>query len=660
MANSRIKSDLLVDPVRIYIVVVTFLVIVMFLIGRLWYLQILNGKNFSIASERNRMREVPISAPRGIFFDRHGETLLSNRPFFDLVVIPQFLQEPQKTLAIIGELFNMKPEHLEKKIQDAIKSGVPKFAPVRLKRNLSMHEVAIVESNKFFLPGVDVEIAPRRDYTRNESAHLLGYLGEITSKEFEQLANMSRDNPYQKNSVIGKMGAERKFETLLHGSEGKEYLQVDAYGRLQPNSDLDFGLYPKQESQRGMDVFLTVDSTLQSVAMESFRNKNGAVVALDPRSGEILAYVSNPNFELTLYQDGLSNEDWQNLQTNPFKPLLDKVTGGAYPPGSTYKMLVGLAALEEGLITPEKSFFCGGSYTLGSKTWGCHKKTGHGSVNVSRALEVSCDVFFYQTGNLLGVDRLSKWASLFGFGEKTNLDLNMELPGLNPTKEWKLRTKGIPWTPGDNINLSIGQGFNLTTPLQVANLFAAIGTKGYLYKPYLLKKVVNHQGTIVREESPKLIRKIALKEQAIQPILKGVYDVVNGPSGTGKKAQVPGFSVSGKTGTAQTSVLRKAKDQEDISFLEKDHAWFGAFSPSENPEIVVVVLSEYDGQGGGSQAAPIAQKVIEAYWRKKEPEKFALAQSGTSVKKVRPILPPTATPVPNPEPNPGVREGANQ
>lgn len=611
-----------VDAKRLYIALIIFFLLQGGLALRLWYLQVLKGKDFAVASERNRVREVTKPAPRGLIYDRSGLVMLANRPFFDLVIIPQYLQDPEKTLAIVADLFHIPLDAIQRRLTET--QGIPHFIPRRIKRNLTLHEVAMVESNKFFLPGVDVDIAPRRDYGRNESAHLFGYLGEVTSKELDALNAQSKDNPYRIGSIVGKQGVEKKFERYLKGVEGKEHLQVDAFGRLQSTGSLDTSVYGRSQARRGSDIYLTVDSHLQKAATEAFRNKNGALVAINPQTGEILAYVSHPNFNLALYQDGLSSEDWQQLITNPFKPLLDKVTGGAYPPGSTYKIITALAALEENVVGPDRAFFCNGAFTLGSGRWRCYKKEGHGWVNMRRALEVSCDVYFYQLGNLLGAQRMAKWSRLFGLGEKTGLDVNLEAAGIVPTPEWKLKNKGAPWTQGDTINASIGQGFNLTTPLQVVNMFAAMANGGRLYRPYILKKIVDDAGKTIGEEQPYLVRKIPMNPRNMELINRALFDVVQG-SGTGQKARVPGFAVAGKTGTSQTSALRKAKEMEDVGFMLRDHAWFAASSSlttRDPPEITVVAISEYDGQGGGSQAAPIVQKVIEAYWRAKYPDKF--------------------------------------
>jgi penicillin-binding protein 2 len=557
MLDNRSKQESVSDPNRRNIIITCFLGVSAAITARLWYLQIIKGSDFSVASARNRVREITRPAPRGLIYDRYSKILLSNRLFFDLIVIPQYLQNRPKTLAIVSDLFHIPLDQIERKLSES--QSNPKFVPVRIKRNLSLHEVATLESNKFFLPGVDVDSAPRRDYLGNESAHLFGYLGEVTSKELDILNSQVSNYQYRVGSIIGKTGIERKYERYLRGGEGREALLVDALGRLQADSSLEISMNLSRPRQRGNDVHLTIDSDLQNVASEAFRNKNGAVCAMDPNNGDILVYLSNPNYKLSIYQDGLTMEDWQTLRSNPFKPLLDKVTGGAYPPGSTYKIIVAIAALEEGVVTPDRKFNCPGYFVLGNGRWKCWKHTGHGHVNLSSALELSCDVYFYNIGNLIGIDRISKWGRLFGLGERTGLDLNMELPGISPSTEWKLRSKGLPWLSGDTINASIGQGFNLCTPIQILNAFAAVGNGGTLFKPRFLKKIVDSKGKTIFEEKQNVIRKIKLNPANLAIVKKGLQDVVEGTNGTAKRAKVEGFTVSGKTGTAQTSALKFTK-----------------------------------------------------------------------------------------------------
>ncbi len=391
MGDIRSKQEIISDPKRRNIIFSSFFGLTAAITARLWYLQILRGDDFSIAAMRNRIREITRPAPRGLIYDTQGKVLLSNRLFFDLIIIPQYLQNKEKTISILSNLFHIPQAVIEKKLFES--QANPKFVPVRIKRNLSLHEVATLESNKFFLPGVDVDSAPRRDYLGNEAAHLFGYLGEVTLKELDILNSISPNYQYRVGSIIGKTGVEKKYERYLRGGEGKDALLVDALGRLQVDSDYNFALNMSKPAERGNDVHLTIDSDLQNVAMDAFRNKNGAVCVMDPQSGAILAYLSSPNYKLSIYQDGLTFNDWQMLRSNPFKPLLDKVTGGAYPPGSTFKIMTAIAALQEGVVSIERKFNCPGYFILGNGRWKCWQHKGHGSVNLPQALEKSCDVY---------------------------------------------------------------------------------------------------------------------------------------------------------------------------------------------------------------------------------------------------------------------------
>lgn len=618
MLDDHAKLETISDPKRRNAILYIFYSLSAIFLARLWYLQILKGRDFSIAAMRNRIREVIQLPPRGIIYDASNKPLLSNQLFYDLIIIPQYLQNKEKTLAMVSNLFHIPEKILEKKINETRTN--PKFVPISIKKNLSFHEVATLESVKFFLPGVEITSVPRRDYNGNESAHLFGYLSEVTPKDLDILNSQNPSDPYHVGSIIGKTGIESKYEKYLRGQEGKDILLVDAFGRLQTETDYNFVADKDIPAEKGNDIYLTIDGDLQNAAQDAFRNKNGALCALDPRSGAILAYISNPNFKLSVYQDGLTANDWQILRANPFKPLLDKVTGGAYPPGSTFKTVVSIAALEEGIITQDTKINCPGYFMLGNHEWKCDKHTGHGVLNLPQAIAMSCDVYFFTVGKMMGIDRITKWAKLFGLGEKTGLDLNMELPGIVPSTDWKLRTKGVPWTGGDTINSSIGQGFNLYTPIQILNMMAAVGNGGNLYKPYLLEKVLDRSGKVIFEEKPTLIRKINMNPLNWEAVKKGLQGAIM-PGGTAVKAQVKGFSVSGKTGTAQNSTLKatKGKSRDDIPFQTLDHAWFTGYSsknPEDIPQIAIVVFSEYDGGFGGQNAAPIAQKVIEAYWKK--------------------------------------------
>jgi len=617
--TDQIHKDSIVDPKRRNLILMGFSGLTLGIIARLGYLQLLNGKHFQVASLRNRMREALIPAPRGLIYDRSGQLLISNKMFYDLVVTPQYLQKREKTVSIISKLFNLSEDTILNKLSES--RYAPKFLPITIKRNLTVHEVILLESNKFFLPGVSISSETRRDYKGNESAHLFGYISEITAKELEVLNVRNTKHPYQPSFTIGKSGIEKKCEAHLRGEEGKEVRLVDAFGRLQSTS---FESDIQKQFIKGHNVYLTIDKDLQAEAEKLFANKNGAVCAINPQTGAILAYLSNPNYNLSLYQDGLTVSHWQSLRSNPFHPLLDKVTGGAYPPGSVFKVIPALAALEQGIITSSTRFTCPGYFNLGSQRWKCWNHYGHGSMNLVDAIMQSCDVFFYNISHQLGIDPITKWARMFGLGERTGLELNMDIRGVVPSQEWKLQTKSAHWQQGDTINAGFGQGYNTTTPLQILNLFACLSNGGKLYRPYLVDRIVDHKNKLVEKSEPFLVRNLNINPSHLALVKQGLYNVIQAPRGTAKLARVKGFSVSGKTGTAQNSALKLTKgfDKSELDFQLLDHAWFVGYTPSENPEIAVVVFSEFEGGGGGRNAAPIAQGIFETYYRKKFPEKF--------------------------------------
>ncbi len=588
------------------------------LLFRLWYIQIYQGDYYREVSERNRVRKIEIPAPRGIIYDRRGEVVLGNSPFYDLVYIPQYIQDRDTSFKILSRLLHVPPHRFETRLEMA--QGQPKFLPITLKRNLSQHEVSIIEANKIFLPGIEVRVAPRRDYGPNLPAHLIGYLKEIDPEGLEKMNQSAGDNPYLIGDLVGKQGIEQRWEGYLRGKRGYRLIQVDAFGRQTQGFEENGWQFPSVPAIPGSDLELTIDKELQRVTQDAFNGKNGSVVVLNPKNGEILSAVSEPGYDPKAMQNGLSPEDWRRLQEDPFKPFLDKTTGGEFPPGSVYKAVVALAALEEGIVDPNKTFFCPGHFTLGNRLFYCHERHGHGTVNMLKALMKSCDVYFYQVGVELGVDRIAKYAKALGLGQILGVGLNMERPGLIPTSAWKLLVHRFPWAAGDTPNVSIGQGYNLMTPIQMANLYATIANGGKVWKPFVVNRVTNHVGETIYEHQPDLIHQVTeIKPETFQIVRNALTAVVMDPQGTGKNAQVPGVTVAGKTGSVQVVSLKKNRNQGDVSMSWKEHAMFAAFSPAEDAEIAVAIVSQNDSVGGGGRsAAPIAGKIIAAYWRLKE------------------------------------------
>ncbi len=601
---------------------------------RLWHLQIYKGDFYRKISENNRIRRIEIPAQRGLIYDRNGKIVLGNRPFFDLVFVPQYLKNRETTLKILSNLLQVPQGNFESMLR--ANSGRPKFLPVTLKRNLSIHEVSIIESNKVFLPGIEVNLAPRRDYDDDTPAHIVGYMGEISAKELRERNEQSPDNPYFPGDLVGKQGLESRWEHILRGERGYRYIQVDALGRQSVLTEQNTWELPVKPAIPGADLTLTIDYELQQVASSAFKGKYGAVVVLNPQNGQILAMISSPNYNPNIYQDGLSVDKWQALLADPYKPLFDKTTGGTFMPGSVYKPVVALAALSEGLIHSNTTHHCNGALEMGKDVFHCYLRTGHGRMNLRQALYRSCDVFFYNMGIELGVDRIGKYAKALGLGEKLGVSLNKEDPGNIPTNARTL---------GDTPPISIGQGANLLTPMQIASLYAIIANGGKIWRPYLVSKVTNFMGETILEQKPELLSEVKLIKPEhfalMRDILRGV---VMEPGGTGRNAQVPGVTIAGKTGSVQVVSLKKNRNQNsEVSMRWREHAIFAAFSPAEESpekaEIALVVLSENDRVGGGgTSAAPVAQKIIAAYWQQKKTRAENISKNSREVNDKETVL----------------------
>lgn len=619
MLRSKKRSENPIDNARYFWGGVFIVFVFSVLLVRIWYLQIYKYPYYSRISENNRVRRIDIPSARGAIYDRSGKLILGNRPFYDLVVIPQYLKDVDTTLTILSNLLHLSFEDLQKDMRRV--RGQAKFIPVLLKANLSLDEVALIESQKPYLPGVDISIAPRRDYKEDSPPHLLGYIGEISSESLENLNEIEKENPYSMGDLVGKQGLELQWESLLRGKRGFKYIQVDALGRQSEVSENLGWKFEERPAEPGADLTLTIDSNLQRVAMEAFQGKQGAVIAMNPQNGEIYALVSAPGFDPAMYQEGISYEKWQALIQDPFKPLFDKTTGGTFPPASAYKTIVAMAALEEGIITPQSKYNCRGVFTLGNQPFRCHKRIGHGPLNLSEALMLSCDVYFYHLGVELGMDRIAKYAKAFGFGEELGLKLNKEQAGVIPTVDWWKRHFGSSPNKGDVPSLAIGQGANSVTPLQIASMYASIANGGKVWRPYLVRKATDPLGETVHEGKPELIRQIKIiKPRTFQFMRDYLLKVVSSPRGTGRRARVKGVTVAGKTSTAQVVSLNKnAKNSKSTKMQWLEHAIFAAFSPVEKAEIVVVVVSENDLIGmGGRSAAPVAQRILQAYWDAKK------------------------------------------
>ncbi len=450
-------------------------------------------------------------------------------------------------------------------------------------------------------------MTPRRVYHYGDlAAHLIGYLGTISKRELMG----SVEGEYSGRDKIGKMGLEKLRERDLRGEKGTSFAEVNARGFQQQ-------LLKRVDPLPGRELHLTLDVKMQQVAEEimNSEDKSGAVVALDVNTGRVLTLVSTPPIRLEEFIGGISQKNWDTYLNNIKKPLINKAVQGVYPPGSTYKMITALAGLEEGVIDLESVYYCPGYHAFGNRIYRCWKWSGHGAVNLTRAIAESCDVYFYQVGQLVGVDTLAEYAKKLGLGVKTGLEIEHEKAGLVPTKKWKRDRHNIKWQEGETLSIAIGQGYNLVTPLQITVMTAMLANGGKKYRPQIVEKVVNPNGEIVERFEPELIEELTGMDQHIRLIQEGMYEVVQGKRGTARIAKIEGLDIAGKTGTAQVVRLAQYKHlkEEDIPYKYRDHAWFTCYAPADKPEIAVTVLVEH-GLHGSSGASPIAKAVLETYF----------------------------------------------
>jgi len=593
-----------------YILICAILLLIMMIyMVRLWFLQVLQGESYRFQSENNRIRIEDIAAPRGIIFDRNGVPIVENRPAYHLVIIREDIDDLDGTIKELARLCERNPDEFFSIIE--ANRAVPRFVPLRLLSDLDRDCLARVEAQRIRLPGVVIQLEPKREYKWNATAaHLIGYLSEITEAELRS----EKYQGYYPGEDIGKVGIESAFEKYLHGSRGGRQLEVDAAGRR-------VRLLEEQLPISGRNLWLTLDMDLQKTAESLLEEKTGTIVAVDPSDGAILAFACSPSFDQEKFIRGLSKEEWLALSKDPLHPLLNRGSGAAYPPGSTYKPFVALAALQEGALTATSTFTCPGYLQFANRQYRCWKDHGHGSLSVERAIIESCDVFFYQTGLKLGVDRMAQYVKMFGLGEKTGIGLQGENPGLIPTSWWKKQVTGVPWQKGETISISIGQGFDLVTPLQMALGYAAIGNSGKLWQPYVVRRIEGSSADEIDEIKPKLKRKIPIDQRWFDLVRKGLLGVVEEPRGTGHLIRDPSIQIAGKTGTAQVVHVAQGVNRKLLEKLTKfkdlDHAWFVGYAPASDPRICVAAIIEH-GRHGASTAAPLVQQVILSYLKNKQ------------------------------------------
>ena len=598
-------SDAIKKKIRIFaiLVVVSFLCLWM----RIWYLQILKWQYLTGLSEDNQVRIVALPAIRGMIKDRNGETLVSIRPAFNLYLTPEDARNLDSSLEKLAQRISLDQEKLKKKI-----AQTKSFKEVLIKGDIPREEVAFVEENNMSLPGIRIRAEPLRNYVFNNLAsHTLGYLGEISKASLERL----KDPAYRQGDFVGKNGLENIYESLLRGKKGYKEVEVDVSGR-------ELKTLRKLSPESGNNLILTLDVKIQEeleklMTETAEQNMNGSVVVMKVQTGEIIAITSKPSFDPNKFAAGISPKNWRDLVTDEWHPLQNRSIHGQYPPGSTYKIVTAIAGLGEGVIKPDTSIFCPGHFKLGRGRYRCWKKSGHGFMNLHDALVQSCDVYFYTIGHRLGIDTIAKYAKRFGLGRSTRLGLSREKKGLVPTTQWKLLNKKEPWQLGETISASIGQGFNLVTPIQQVIMMAAVANRGILLKPYLVKRIEGPEGQLRQEFFPEIIGQIGVDPDHLEQVRMALRDVVNGARGTGKKSRLKNIIVSGKTGTAQVVRMKSNEELEKgeaIPVKYRDHAWFVAFAPYEKPVLAVAIIVEHGGHGGAT-AGPIAGKIFKKYFK---------------------------------------------
>lgn len=604
MKGQRFVREVMESKQRIMVVSFAVGAIFFVLLLRLWHLQILSADDYRNMSENNRLRFVPVAASRGAIMDRSGKVLVSNRPSFSLAVVPQEVKDKDALLDRLTNLLGIDRAELEERWSKV--KGRAKYYPVVLASNISRDQVEIIEENRLRLPGVEIEMKPVREYSSNIlAAHLLGYIGEISDEEIDRKGY----EEYNPGDYVGKNGIERSWEKELHGNDGGRQLEVDARGRV-------LRTISESHPTVGNSVVLTIDAALQRQAERSFGDQAGAAVAMDVNTGEVLAFVSNPSFDPALFSGKLPVDIWKSYLDDKRHPLENKALTGQYPPGSIFKIITALAGLEEGKVNENSSVNCSGSYELGGSTFKCWNKRGHGTTSLKKSLRESCDVYYYQLGEGLGVDLIAKTAHKFMLGASMGIGLSNEKPGLIPTAEWKQKRFGKRWYHGETLPVSIGQGYVLMTPIQMASMIATVANEGTVYRPFLVKRIVDTDGKTLKEFKPEVIGKTGISPANFRLVKQGLFSVVNDPGGTGGMARLYDVRVAGKTGTSQVVKMRDSKRGTPYQF--RDHALFVAYAPYDKPEIAVAVIVEH-GEHGGSAAAPIAGRMLRAYFDAKKP-----------------------------------------
>jgi len=599
MKNNKIYEDLILVLRRSKKIFILIQVLTVFLLLNFWKIQVLDYKKYWEQSEANRMREIVLPSQRGLIKDR-GETILAdNKASFKVSIIRENCEDYDKSCRKISRLLKIEEDVLKERIKKY--ESFPIFKPIVVKENLSFEEVAVIEARKLEFPELFLQAEPKRFYPfGNLAAHALGYIQELSGEEIKNGLYQQR----RLGDLIGKTGVEKVYEATLVGTDGEALEIVDSMGRSK-------GEIAKRDPEKGQNLILTLDYALQEKAEELLEGREGAVVMMDPQTGEILALASYPTFDPNKFIDRFTPEEWLDLVTSPEFPLENRAIRGQYAPGSIFKLVIDLGALELGLVDEKTVFTCKGEIEIYNEPFACWVKEGHGEMNLIQGIRNSCNIYHYQVGKKMGIEEISRYAKMLGFGARTGIDLPGEKIGLVPDPQWKREVRKERWQPGETISVSIGQGPLLVTPIQVAIYTSIIANRGRKVTPHLLNSKSQIGNKIFTE-----INTVEIEPSTFETIIQGMWEVVN-RGGTGWAANVKGFDICGKTGSTQLISTEKyeEKKEEEEEEETKTHSWFTGFAPRDNPKIVVTVLVEYGGMGGAT-AAPLARQLFNLYRRK--------------------------------------------
>ncbi|MDI9612905.1 MAG: penicillin-binding protein 2 [Acidobacteriota bacterium] len=562
--------------------------------ARLWQLQIIQGSEYALKAERNRIRNITLVAPRGNILDRNGVPLVDSRPSFDVLLYREDMKDRAATVRFLTQKLGIDPEEVERQFERHRGTGL--YRPFIVKEDAQMKDISVIEAHRRDHPEIKVVPEPRRQYRYGTlAAHLLGYLGEISEEELKS----KRFPGVEAGRLVGRSGVERFYDRLLAGKDGRRQVLVDSVGR-------EVGILDESEPVIGGEMRLTLDLRLQVVAEDALRGKVGVVAAMDPRNGEILALASSPSFDPNSFSRRISGSDWNELVRHPDRPMQNRAIQNSHSPGSIFKLIMAGAGFGAGMLDNDPAVVCRGGASYYGRVFHCANRSGHGALRLEQAIAKSCNIYFYELGRNLGIERISEFARSLGLGSPSGIDLPGERGGIMPSPEWKLETRGARWYPGETISVAIGQGAVSTTPVQLLRAVSALVTAGRLVTPHVLLRA---EGDAADQPGRWPVRILPIEEAHARKIRQGMWESVNA-WGTGHNAAVPGEDICGKTGTAQ--VVGKEARERMKEGLE-DHAWFAGFGSRDHPEIAVVVFVEHGGSGGGA-AAPIAREIFRTYY----------------------------------------------